>query len=307
MTRFNYKEIMDQSLLYFFNHMLANSIFDAVLLVITLIAPFIYPVLGIAMLFSPRARRMGWAVLFTTALCLGLTLVFQFAVLRPRPAEVVADLRLIWPPPNFPSYPSGHASCAFAIAVLFGLRWRKAWVWAIGLVLASIIAISRVYLGMHYPTDIVAGAILGIGVGATGYGLLAAPRTSPRETLRWLFFTQLAIILVGTHLAYMNLVPWRFLSWPMADKVMHALLMGGAAFWLNLWMNGRTARVWRWLIPLAVLLPFSVAFADEILQSFSPVRTFDLLDLAADLLGMSLMFILSRRVLSRFKRLDPTS
>ena len=297
---------MDPSLLYFFNHTLANPALDAVLLVITLIAPFIYPIIGIAMLLSARTRRMGWAVLFTTALCLGLTLIFQFAVLRPRPAEVIPNLRLIWPPPDFPSYPSGHASCAFAIAVLFGLRWRKVWVWAIGLALASIIAISRVVLGMHYPTDIVAGAILGIGVGATGYGLLAEPRSSPRETLRWLFFTQLAIILVGTHLAYLDLVPWRFLSWPMADKVMHALLMGGAAFWLNLWLNGRTARVWRWLIPLAVLLPFSVAFIEEVLQSFSPVRTFDLLDLAADLLGMSLMFGLSNILLSRFNRLRPS-
>ena len=304
---------MDQSLLYFFNHTLANPVLDVIMLAITLVAPFIYPVIGIAMLLSPRTRRMGWAVLLTTAFCLGLTLIFQFGVLRPRPAEAVAGLRLIWPPPNFPSYPSGHASCAFAIAVLFGLRWRKAWVWAIGLVLASVIAISRVYLGMHYPTDIVAGMILGIGVGATGYGVLAAPRasahaqSSPRETLKWLFFTQLAIILVGTHLAYLNLVPWRFLSWPMADKVMHALLMGGISFWLNLWLNGRTTHVGRWNIPLAVLLPFSLALVEECLQSLSPVRTFDLLDLTADLLGMSLMFLLSSTLLSRMRRLTPAS
>jgi len=45
---------------------------------------------------------------------------------------------------------------------------------------------------------------------------------------------------------------------------------------------------------------------EEILQSFSPVRTFDLLDLAADLLGMSLMFGLSNILLSRFNRLSPS-
>lgn len=298
---------MDQSLLYFFNHTLATPALDVIMFVITLIAPFVYPAVGFALLVSPKARRTGWAILFTTALCLGITLAFQFLVLRPRPIETIADLRIILAPPNFPSYPSGHASCAFAFAVLVGLRRRKAWYWGLGLLAASIIALSRIYLGMHYPSDIVAGAILGIGTGAVGYGLILAPRISPRQTLQWLFFLQLAIILLGTHMAYLDILPWRYMRWPMADKVLHMLVLGGISFWLNLWLNGRAVRVWKWHLPVAVILPFGLALIEECLQSLSPVRTFDLLDLTADLLGMTLMYVFSNLVLVRMNLLKPAN
>src|SRR4051794_24381287 len=73
--------------------------------------------------------------------------------------------------PHDPSMPSGHAMNAFAGAVLLGAvvpaaRWPL-------LGLAALIALSRVYLGVHFPSDVIAGAILGTAIGAAAAWLLA--------------------------------------------------------------------------------------------------------------------------------------
>ena len=100
-------------------------------------------------------------------------------------------------------------------------------------------------------------------------------------------------------MAYLNLVPWQYLRWPFADKFFHALLFGAISFWLNLWLRGRALHVSRWELPVSIVIPFSVALIEECLQSLSPYRTFDLFDLACDLLGMSLACWLSNKVLQR--------
>jgi undecaprenyl-diphosphatase len=84
--------------------------------------------------------------------------------------------------PSSHSFPSGHAATSFACAtVLAGLapRYRVAWV-----VLAAAIAYSRVYNGVHWPLDVLAGAVLGVLVGLTALRLLAAPRRGSRRGLR---------------------------------------------------------------------------------------------------------------------------
>jgi len=70
------------------------------------------------------------------------------------------------------SLPSGHAATSFAAAVALA-HYVPARVAPLLFVLAALIAWSRVYVGVHYPSDIVAGALLGVGVGLTAPRLLA--------------------------------------------------------------------------------------------------------------------------------------
>ena len=73
--------------------------------------------------------------------------------------------------PHDPSMPSGHAMNAFTGAVLLAIVVPRARRPLLGL--AALIALSRVYLGVHFPSDVIAGAILGAAVGATAAWLLA--------------------------------------------------------------------------------------------------------------------------------------
>lgn len=76
--------------------------------------------------------------------------------------------------PHDPSFPSGHAAGSFCVAAFLvvllpsssAIAWRARVVSATAVVVATLIATSRVYLGAHYPTDVIAGALLGSLVGA---------------------------------------------------------------------------------------------------------------------------------------------
>jgi undecaprenyl-diphosphatase len=278
---------MDLQLLTFFNQTLAHPLLDLLMLSLTYGGLALLPGLGVMLLFS-RQRRVGLAILAGLAASLALTFIFQYLALRPRPDAV----RLLLPVPNFPAYPSGHAATAFATAIVLTLTYRR-WLWGImALGGAGLIGLSRVYLGVHYPSDIAGGAILGLGAGAASYGLIAAS-TQAQPGWRWLLWPQAAIAAIVTHIAYLDILPRRLLAWPMSDKVLHFLLFGAIVFWLNLWLNGRTARLGRWAIPLAILLPLLIASAEEIAQFWSPLRSASLSDWVSDLAGMLFFWWLS--------------
>jgi undecaprenyl-diphosphatase len=294
---------MDQFLLTFLNRFLASPGLDAAAITLSTVGLAVFPALAAALLFSPRQRRVGAVMLAAQVAALGACLVLQYLVLRPRPS----DVRLTLGPSNFPSYPSGHAAVAFAAAVVIWLAFRP----RLGLpavALALLISLSRVYLGLHYPSDVFAGAVLGAGLGAAAYGLLASCARGP-HAWRWLLWPQLALILLASQMAYLDLLPRRFLAWPWSDKVLHFLLFGLVAFWLQPWLAGtRLARVGR--LPVAVALPLAVAAMDEFAQRFSPLRTFDLLDLASDLAGLLIFFglaVVVTKLVSARRRWKPVS
>jgi undecaprenyl-diphosphatase len=88
---------------------------------------------------------------------------------RPRPFQALPDLPLLWAPPGDFSFPSGHALHAFASATLIAAHFPA--LAPPAFVLAGLIALSRVFLAVHYPSDVVAGAALGALVAG---GILAA-------------------------------------------------------------------------------------------------------------------------------------
>ena len=90
----------------------------------------------------------------------------KYAIERPRPFVGIADAKLLVGKGNSYSMPSSHSSTWFAGAFLALCFYRKSWRFMYPL--AATVAFSRVYVGVHYPSDVIAGAILGTGYAAAG-------------------------------------------------------------------------------------------------------------------------------------------
>ena len=105
-----------------------------------------------------------------------VTTAIKYPVGRERPPSIVLDPEPLMEVPTTSSFPSGHAMSSFACAtVLARLAPRLA---IPAYTLAALIALSRVYVGVHYPLDIVAGAVLGVAVATALLMLLRALRRS---------------------------------------------------------------------------------------------------------------------------------
>ncbi len=101
-------------------------------------------------------------------------------VARPRPFDAFSDiLPLIKRPLDF-SFPSGHTGSSFAFAWVFFRRMPKKYGIPV-LVLAALVAFSRLYLGVHYPGDVLGGLITGILIGEAQVRLLAKLESSKAE------------------------------------------------------------------------------------------------------------------------------
>jgi undecaprenyl-diphosphatase len=129
-------------------------------------------------------RRLPLAALLATGAYFAAdvtTFALKRAFERPRPPVVDHAVHPLVPVPHNYSMPSGHATAAFATAVAVGLVHRR--LLAPLLALAALIAFSRVWLGVHYLTDIVAGAAIGSAVSLTLWlvarGIIGARTSSP--------------------------------------------------------------------------------------------------------------------------------
>jgi len=172
---------LDTRLLFLINHGTANSLFDVLMPALSrqgylLILPFFF------FLFLRGAQKKNdqgrtfivlafWTVLIACCAVYFAGLVedmVKVSTARIRPCRALEGIRLITQCPASFSLPSGHAITSFACALpLFYLtRSYISMQWRIyPLVLASFIAFSRIYLGVHYPTDVLAGVFLGSLIG----------------------------------------------------------------------------------------------------------------------------------------------
>ena len=125
-------------------------------------------------------RPYVFLLVATTALTTSfVTTLFKYLVQRDRPPTIVLDPEPLMDVPTTSSFPSGHTSTSFACAYVISRLAPRLTVFVF--VLAALIGFSRVYVGVHYPLDVLAGAVLGVAVAKALLTLLAALRRSPRE------------------------------------------------------------------------------------------------------------------------------
>ena len=132
----------------------------------------IWIVLCLILLFFRRTRQTGVAVaiaLILGALCTNV--ILKNWVARTRPFELAEGIRLLVERPHDFSFPSGHTTASFAAAAAFWFRRERGRLPV--LILACLISFSRLYLFVHYPTDVLAGVGIGMAAGWCGVRLAA--------------------------------------------------------------------------------------------------------------------------------------
>lgn len=126
---------------------------------------------ALILLVFKKTRKCGVFMLITMAICFIVgNLGIKNIVARERPFTVATDIVLKIPIPSEYSFPSGHTMNGFAAATTIFLFYKKPGIFA--LLLASLIAFSRMYLFVHYPTDILGGIVIGAGAANLVYKLL---------------------------------------------------------------------------------------------------------------------------------------
>ena len=128
--------------------------------------------ISLGFLLVPKTRKAG----LCCSLALIIMLLLNNLILKPlvgriRPYEVIPQLRLLVPPERSFSFPSGHACSAFAAATAAWLSLPEDLPRKLGiplLILAALLAVSRIYVAVHYPTDVIFGSVEGILLGYAG-------------------------------------------------------------------------------------------------------------------------------------------
>lgn len=157
---------MDINILYFIQENLRNDILDNFFCFITRLGDkgVFWIILGIILLAFSKTRKMGVCIL----LALAFSAILGEGILKPlfarkRPFVTYPGIDLIISKPSGFSLPSGHTMSSFSAASVIFLNNKRYGIFAY--ILATLIAFSRLYLFVHYPSDVILGIILGCLVG----------------------------------------------------------------------------------------------------------------------------------------------
>ena len=120
------------------------------------------------LLLLPFNRKMGFqaaiSLILTVILC---NIILKPSIMRCRPCWLEPEVQLLVKVPHDYSFPSGHSNASFAVATAIFTRNKKLGIPA--LILAAAIAISRLYVFVHWPTDVLVGTLTGICGGIISY------------------------------------------------------------------------------------------------------------------------------------------
>lgn len=161
---FHFLYNIDVDILLFIQEHLRNPIMTPIFKFITTLGNggMIWLAVILGLLCYKNTRNVGIATLITLVACFIINnIILKNVIARPRPFEMLNQLQVLINKPTDFSFPSGHTANSFAVAGAIYLFGNKKW--GIGaFILAGAIGFSRLYLGVHYPSDVICGGLVGI-------------------------------------------------------------------------------------------------------------------------------------------------
>ena len=174
---------IELAILNFIQEYLRSPLGDKMVPLITRLGDggLVWILVTVVLLLYPKTRWAGAAVALSLVLeALTCNVILKPLVARIRPFDLV-EISLLVPRPEDFSFPSGHTGASFA--VVGGLYWAKSRLWIPAAVLGTLIALSRLYLHVHFPTDVGVGILLGLACGWAANRILEAGRKKWGKTL----------------------------------------------------------------------------------------------------------------------------
>lgn len=156
---------IDQSIMLWLQDTVRNPLLSKFLVPLTAIgyAGVLWIILSVVMLFFGKTRKVGCISLLTMLVCyLCNDILLKDLVQRPRPFLDLPQLQVIESKPTSWSFPSGHACSSFAAASTYSRGEESRWLKGLFWFLAVAMAFSRPYVGVHYPSDVLVGACMGL-------------------------------------------------------------------------------------------------------------------------------------------------
>ena len=174
---------MDSDILIYIQEYIRNDVLTPFMIMLTHTGD--YGALALAVMFIlliiKKTRRLGHVVAFSLLIESVITnVILKNLVARTRPYEIIEDLILLIEEQKDFSFPSGHAGITFALAgaflfsFMYGVKGfekckRNSIIVLVVLLYAELLAFSRLYVGVHYPTDVFAGMIIGFASAFLSY------------------------------------------------------------------------------------------------------------------------------------------
>jgi undecaprenyl-diphosphatase len=164
-----------------------NPAVDAIVVACAKFLPVVFALalVGLWLTWRPRNQRAAFLAGVSALVALGIGQLIGMALPRPRP-YLTHQVNLLISPTADTSFPSDHATLGFAVAVLVWRYNRRAG--SVLLLIALLLAFARVFVGAHYPTDVVGGAVLGT---LTSFGIALISESSPLRNWLSAFFALL--------------------------------------------------------------------------------------------------------------------
>ena len=130
---------------------------------------WVFILIGLVLLFFRKTRKAGASSLCAMVLGLLVTnLTLKPLVSRPRPWVVMEEFSTLVTSSDLNSFPSGHTCAAFAFGVALCAVLPQKWAKAAALIAAALMGFSRLYVGVHFPSDVIVGALVGALCGLVG-------------------------------------------------------------------------------------------------------------------------------------------
>ena len=163
----NVLQQLNISIFYFINNGLSNPILNLILPFLTNLGNIIVLLVICGILYvacGKKGERVALIAILAIAIATLFVLLIKPTVGELRPFLVLAHVNVLVHENNIFSFPSEHTALSFAVAIVLGLNYKikKVKLIYITLAIAVIVGFSRIYVGAHYPVDVLGGMILGV-------------------------------------------------------------------------------------------------------------------------------------------------